>query len=207
MIDKNELHTAAKKISGGGIVVIPTDTIYGLSCDPGNSFAVNRLKQLKIRDQKPFIILDSARDRIPNYFNYCKFLESFIDFLIEESLWPGRITIISDKNPYSGYSFLEEHQKVAVRFTDFEAVRYITDYLGSGIVSTSVNVTGEKHLNDLAMISSLWNSSVDYILKGNTGGHEASTIIELFGESRKIKILRSADEVTENIIRNKFSEV
>ncbi len=207
MKDKNELHTAIQTIKNGGIVIIPTDTIFGLSCDPRNKDAVKRLQELKKRDQKPFIILDSSPERLKLYFDFNDFLISFTEYLLKEELWPGRITVVSDKNPSSGYKFLSDYKKVAVRYTDFGVVRDITMALGTGIISTSVNISGEPDLNDIEMIISRWDKSVDHIYRGKTGGSKSSTIVELYCDIQKIRILRSSDKETVEIIKKKFEVI
>ncbi len=204
MINQTELDTAVNIIARGGIVVIPTDTIYGFSCDPNSVKAISRLNSLKGREQKPYIILDSKFQRLKKYIKFNRFVILFTDFLIENKLWPGNITVVTDKNPDIEYEFLKDREKIAVRLTDWYAVKYITDKFGSGIVSTSVNTSGDEILNDAEIISKEWGNKVDLIIKGESSGKKASAIVELFPDQEMIRILRSFDAPSLIKIRNKF---
>ncbi|MDD3045049.1 MAG: Sua5/YciO/YrdC/YwlC family protein [Candidatus Delongbacteria bacterium] len=204
MINEAELDTAVNIIARGGIVIIPTDTIYGLSCDPDNIRAVLRLNSLKGRDRKPYIILDSDFQRLGKYISYNNFVVTFTNFLFENSLWPGNITVVTEKNPDLEYDFLKDRDKIAVRLTDFYPVRYITDKFGSGIVSTSVNTSGGENLNDFDIIDREWGSKVDLVVKGDSTGNKASMIVELFNDEEMIRILRSSDDLSAVKIRKKF---
>lgn len=208
MLSEKDLNTAAETVSKGGVVIIPTDTIYGFSCDPGNDDAVERIRNLKSRENKPFIILDSSAERVKNlYFSSHQFISEIIELLVSSKLWPGSITLIAAKNEDLDFRFLKDHKKIAVRFSDNEVISFICRYAGSGIVSTSINISGEEQLNDIDLIKSAWRGKVDFILDRKTAGRSASTIIELFHEERKLKFIRIGDQETrvriENIISGK----
>ena len=123
MINQTELDTAADIIARGGIVIILTDTIYGFSCDPENAESVLRLNSLKGRERKPYIILDSDFQRFKKYINFNNFFITFTDFLFENSLWPGNITVVTEKNSDLEYEFCKNINKIAVRLTDFYPVK------------------------------------------------------------------------------------
>ncbi|HAQ60921.1 TPA: hypothetical protein DCR49_02805 [Candidatus Delongbacteria bacterium] len=201
MLYEKGINTAAETVFKGGIVIIPTDTIYGFSCDPRNDQAVSRIRQIKARDSKPFIILDSSLGRIKGqYFNSDNFINEVIDVMVSEKLWPGRITVIADKNKNLELDFLKENSKIAVRYTDNNVVKTICDKISFGIVSTSINISGEKEVNDISLIRADWTGRADFILERNTLGEKASTIIELFPIERNIRFLREPDkESTEKI--------
>jgi L-threonylcarbamoyladenylate synthase len=208
MLSDNDINTAAETVFKGGVVIIPTDTIYGFSCDPRNEYAVDRIRGLKERDNKPFIILDSSLERIRNsYFSSDKFIHSIIELFVSEKLWPGRITLIADKNSNLGFKFLKDHKKIAVRYVDNEVVGTICGHIGFGIVSTSINISGEEELNDISGIKSAWSKDVDCILERDTAGNSPSAIIELFSDEKALKFIRIGDQETrvsiENIISGK----
>ncbi|MCG2761244.1 MAG: Sua5/YciO/YrdC/YwlC family protein [Candidatus Delongbacteria bacterium] len=207
MISKKELHIVAEKVFIGGVVIIPTDTIYGFSCDPRNENSVNRIQNLKKRDEKPFIILDSSISRIKNlYFKRNNFINKILRLLINEGLWPGKITVIADKNQDLDFAFLKKNQKIAVRFTNNEIINYIANYIAMGIVSTSINISGEKHLNDISQIKSFWSGSVDYIMNYNIEDSSTSTIIELSSEDQSLKFIRISDKNIRENIETKISK-
>lgn len=207
MISQAELDRAAYIIAKGGIVIVPTDTIYGFSCDPDNEMTIARLNSMKGREQKPFIILDTRFERIQKYIKFNRFVDSFTDYLTENKLWPGNITIVTDKNPEIRYAFLKNHKKIAVRLTDFYVIRHITENIAGGIISTSVNTSGGEILNDAEIIKSVWGDKVDLILKGESSGNKASTIVELFPDQEAIRFLRTSDDFLTNGIKNNFREI
>ncbi len=207
MIDKSDLHTAVKVISEGGIVIIPTDTVYGMSCDPENPHPQDRIRNLKKRDQKPFILLDSSKERVLDYFVHYDLFDRFVDFLLTEGFWPGGITVVSEKRPHISFPFLAGLKNIAVRYTDNEIISYITESLGHGIISTSVNIAGMEPLNDYSLIHSAWSGSVDHIVKGIPGDNKVSSIIELSEKNGEIKFLRMTDSRIGEAVRRNFPEV
>jgi len=193
-------------VSSGGVVIIPTDTVYGFSCDPGNEEAVRRIYELKRREDKPFIILDSSIDRIVSrYFKKDPFTEMMINEFIKENLWPGNITLIADKNNDLNFSFLKNIKKIAVRYTTNEIISRICGKIDSGIISTSINISGEKFLNDISEINSVWSDKVDFIMNSETAGNSSSSIIELISENKCVKFIRISDQVLEKEIETKIS--
>ena len=206
MIEK-DLVTAAEIISRGGVVIIPTDTIYGFSCDPRNAEAVNRIKELKKRDGKPFLIIESSLLRLKSdYFFDDVFNKKIINVLIKEGLWPGKITLLAKKNPNIKYSFLENFSKLGVRYTDNEIVNYICSVIDCGLASTSINITGEPYLNDIDEIISQWSGKVDYILNyGKISEASESTIIESESATKTIRFVRNPDEEIKVLILKAFS--
>ncbi|HQO10584.1 MAG TPA: L-threonylcarbamoyladenylate synthase [Clostridiales bacterium] len=207
MGSEKDLNTAAEFIRKGGVIIIPTDTIYGFSCAPGCEGAVNRIFEFKKRENKPFIILDSSLERIRNsYYRQSVLLKRVMSVMIDEKMWPGKITLIADRKEETGYKFLKDQKKIAVRFTEFTAVKYICDQIGSGIVSTSINISGEKHINDLRQLKSEWDGIVDYILERETEGGVASAIIEILEEEAAVRLIRAEDEEQKDKIIEVFAK-
>ena len=88
--DSGGITLAIESIKNGGVVIFPTDTVYGIGCDPYNDDAVERIYELKNRDSaKPLPILGYSK----------RFLENIVEFdeitnRIAEKFWPGRLTIV-----------------------------------------------------------------------------------------------------------------
>jgi len=207
MLYEKGINTAAETVFKGGVIIIPTDTIYGFSCDPRNDHAVGRIRQIKARDSKPFIILDSSPERLLSiYFSSDMFISDFIGLMISEKIWPGRVTLIADKNRDLELDFLKEFDKIAVRYTDNNVVKAICDKIRFGIVSTSINVSGEEEINDIGLIKEDWNDRADFILERGNSGKKASTIIELITEDKKIRFLREPDKGSSEKIKKMISD-
>ncbi len=207
MLYDKDINTAAETVLKGGIVIIPTDTIYGFSCDPRNEHAVGRIRQIKARDSKPFIILDSSLERIQGkYFSSDNFITEVIEVMLQKKLWPGRITVIADKSKDPEIHFLDELDKIAVRYTDNNVVEAICDKIGFGIVSTSINISGEPEIYDIDIIRAGWSGRADFILERSISGKKASTIIELISDERKIRFLREPDKESAEKIKRIVSD-
>ncbi|MCK4980478.1 MAG: Sua5/YciO/YrdC/YwlC family protein [Candidatus Delongbacteria bacterium] len=119
---KNKVNEIADILESNGLVIIPTDTIYGFSCLPTSNEAIDRIHDLKKRDNKPFIILDTDEWRLRSYFKYA-FADKVMRELINEKVWPGKLTVIADKCGKIDYSFLSNTDTIAVRYPDNELVR------------------------------------------------------------------------------------
>lgn len=203
LLDK-DLNTVSQSVSLGGVVIIPTDTIYGFTCDPRNEHSVRKIINLKKREQKPFIILDSSIERIRNvYFKADDFINNTLDILLQEGIWPGKVTVIADKNEDLNFSFLQDFKKIAVRYTVNKIVNHICNYIDYGIVSTSINISGEKQMNNISEIISGWADSADYILNYETNDNSSSTMIELISEEKSIKFVRISD----NALKEKIEKI
>ena len=88
--DLSGITLAIESIKNGGVVIFPTDTVYGIGCDPYNEDAVERIYQLKNRDStKPLPILAYSKQILENIVEF-----SQITNKITEKFWPGRLTIV-----------------------------------------------------------------------------------------------------------------
>ncbi len=195
-----EIDVIIEALKNDTVVIVPTDTIYGYSCTVDSRVAIAKIKDLKQRDRdKPFLILDSNLSRVKNYFSNTNssFIEKFIDKLVKEKIWPNNLTLISKKNPIlNELPFLKNVDTVAVRYTDNKVIKNITDSLNSGILSTSINISGEKELIQFTEIIGKYSNeeSINYILETNEESEKKinrinSTIIKLDINSNNDNIL------------------
>ncbi len=195
-----EIDVIIEALKNDTVVIVPTDTIYGYSCTVDSRVAIAKIKDLKQRDRdKPFLILDSNLSRVKNYFSNTNssFIEKFIDKLVKEKIWPNNLTLISKKNPIlNELPFLKNIDTVAVRYTDNKVIKTITDNLKNGILSTSINISGEKELIQFTEIIGKYSNeeSINYILETNEESEKKinrvnSTIIKLDINSNNDNIL------------------
>lgn len=158
--DSDTVERVANILLNGGTVVIPCDTIYGLSAVFLKGEAV--LKALKGRDaNKPFLVLatlDQAR-------SLCSSIPSSV-----LSAWPAPLTVIL---PYVGGG------TIGIRVPDDAFLLSILEKVGSPIYSTSVNISGEPSLLDFDSIVKRFGDKVDVLVKGlDVQGTTASTLID-----------------------------
>ncbi|MDA3839075.1 MAG: Sua5/YciO/YrdC/YwlC family protein [Candidatus Delongbacteria bacterium] len=193
-------------IKDDGLVIIPTDTIYGFSCLPTSNIAVDRINDLKQRGDKPFIILDTDEYRMRSYFKYA-FADKIMRELIDDKVWPGKLTVIADKCSSIDYPFLSNVDTIAIRYPDNELIRSLNLKLNSGIVSTSVNGTGEKELNSISEIKRVWSDKVDHIYEDNTESSSASLIIKINSEFKEIEVVRDPETIESKEIMSKLDKI
>ena len=172
-----ELNSASKFLGEGQIIAIPTDTYYGLACDPFNFEALNKLFELKERDiRKPLPLLISAKEDLLNYgVDYSEF-ENLLD-----AFWPGPLTIVM-KTKLKFYSGLIENDGyVGFRVPNLDFVRDLIKSSGNPITGTSANISGQPETKDINVLKdSLDLNIVKMIISINCGKEQsASTVIKL----------------------------
>ena len=203
---KNKIAELVKTIKNDGLVIIPTDTIYGFSCLPTSHKAINRITNLKQRVSKPFIILDTDEDRMRDYFKYA-FADKVFKEVINQKVWPGKLTIIADKCGKIDYPFLSDISTIAIRYPDSEFIDSICTRLKSGIVSTSINLSGKKELNSILEIKDIWQDKVDYIWEAVTESNNSSLIINIDSWKKSIEIIRDPETVESKEILLKLDKI
>lgn len=172
----------------GGLILYPTDTIWGIGCDATNEDAVQRVYELKKRtDSKALItLLDS-----PAKLNY--YIENVPDVawdLIELADKP--LTIIYDNARNVAPNLIAEDGSLAIRITKETFSQGLCNRFRKALVSTSANISGEPSPANFSEISDEIKNGVDYIVqyrREDASKAKASSIIKL-GKSGEIKIIR-----------------
>jgi len=203
---EKDISELVKIIKNDGLVIIPTDTIYGFSCLPTSHKAINRITNMKQRASKPFIILDTDEDRMRDYFKYA-FADKIFKEVINQKVWPGKLTIIADKCGKIDYPFLTDISTIAIRYPDSEFIDSICSGLKSGIVSTSINLSGKKELNSMTEIKDIWQDKVDYLWEAETEASNASLIINIDSWNKKIEIVRDPETLESKEILLKLDKI
>lgn len=185
---QDDLQSALKCLKGGGIILYPTDTIWGLGCDARNSEAVKRIYQLKKRsDSKSMLVLvnnESVLERI---------VEKVPDVawqLLEAAVKP--LTIIYDGATGVANELIAEDGSLGIRIPKDNFTSQLTKRFGGPIVSTSANISGQSSASSFSDISEEIKEGVDYIVKYNqndTAKAQPSNIIKL-DNSGRVRIIR-----------------
>lgn len=185
-IKSNEcLNRAADIIKNGGVVVYPTDTLYGFGVDATNDRAVNRLAQLKERGG-PWSIVVADFKMLELYCDISKNIKEFITSNI-----PGKVTLIlTVKDSSLSRDILSEEGTVGIRIPEHPFPIKLVKELGYPITTTSVNRTGEVPLNDPHKIAQEFGEMIDMIV--DDGPLTLSTGSRIYDvSSDEIKILRN----------------
>ena len=162
----------------GGIIIYPTDTVYGLGCDITNSKALERIAQLKgVKLEKTnfsFICAD-----LSNMSDYVKQIDNTTFKILKKAL-PGPYTFILPGGNNLPKDF-KRKKTVGIRVPDNNIARILVQKLGNPIVSTSIYDEDEliEYTTDPELIFEKWQNKIDAIIDGGYGDNVASTIIDL----------------------------
>lgn len=184
---REEVIKAAEVIRNGGVILYPTDTIWGLGCDPANEKAVEKLIAIKKRDgSKNLIVLVNNEALLQRYV---KMIPEVCYDLIDFSDRP--LTIVYPKGQYVAPQVLAEDQSIGVRVTSDTFCSELMRQAKCGLVSTSANISNQPYLNSLEEIDPEIKNNVDYIVNlplPNPNG-KPSQIIKI-GENGEVTIIR-----------------
>lgn len=175
---KEEIDKALEVLKNGGVILYPTDTVWGLGCDATNADAVQRIYDIKQRsDSKSMIILLENEARLNRYIKEVPDLAWDLIELSEEPLtivYPGATQLAPNAIANDG--------TVAIRITRDEFCSQLIRKFNKPIVSTSANLSGEATPYLFRDISTEIKSKVDYIVnlrQNDQQKRKASTIIKL----------------------------
>lgn len=185
---QEDIKKAIEVMSAGGIILYPTDTIWGIGCDATNESAVQKVYELKKRsDSKAMIVLIDSTAKL-NY--YLTEMPELAWDLIEVADKP--LTIIYDGARNVATNLVAEDGSLAIRVTQEKFSKELCMRFRKAIVSTSANISGMSSPQNFAEVSDEIKNNVDYIVnyrQDDTAKAKASSIIKL-GVGGEIKIIR-----------------
>ncbi|THD30194.1 L-threonylcarbamoyladenylate synthase [uncultured Flavobacterium sp.] len=178
--NEKEIAKVVKVLRDGGLVIYPTDTVYGLGCDITNTKALERIAKIKgIKLEKAnfsFVCHD-----LSNLSDYVKQIDTSTFKLLKRAL-PGPYTFILPGNNNLPKEFKKKNT-VGIRVPDNSIALEIVKQLGNPIVSTSIHDDDDviEYTTDPELIFEKWQNIVDVVIDGGYGDNQASTIIDLSG--------------------------
>lgn len=162
----------------GGIIIYPTDTVYGLGCDITNSRAIERICRIKsIKPDKAnfsFVCHD-----LSHITDYTKPIDNEIYRILKKAL-PGPFTFIFNANKNVPKLLSSNKKTVGIRVPDNNIARAIVEMLGNPIISTSIHDDDEimEYSTDPELIHEKYEEIVDLVIDGGYGDNEPSTIVD-----------------------------
>ena len=173
-----EIDRVVKVLKRGGLIIYPTDTVYGLGCDITNIKALEKVARIKgVKLEKAnfsFICHD-----LSNLSDYVKQIDTSVFKILKRAL-PGAYTFIlpgskSLPNPF------KKRKTVGIRVPNNNIALEIVRQLGNPIISTSIHDEDEvlEYTTDPELILEKWDSLVDLVIDGGYGDNQASTVIDL----------------------------
>lgn len=185
---REDIAKAIEVMNRGGIILYPTDTIWGIGCDATNEEAVKRVYEIKRRDDaKALITLVDSEAKLQAYVRN---IPEVAWDLLEVSNEP--LTIIYDQVRNLAPNLLAEDGTAGIRITHEEFSQHLCMRMKRAIVSTSANVSGEPSPKCFADISEEILRAVDYVCtsrREETKNPPASHIIKL-GSGGEVKVIR-----------------
>lgn len=181
---RTQIERAARSILNGGLVAYPTESVFGLGCDPANERAVHALLTLKQRSLEQGLIVVAADEQQ---------LQGWVDddpqwLARARPTWPGPTTWIMPKGPKAPTWICGAHDGIAVRITSHPVAHALAAIVGFPIVSTSANVHGEPALTTPEAVQQRLGDALQVVVHAPVGGRDRPSEIR--------------DVVTNRIVRN-----
>ncbi len=177
-----------KVLSDGGLILYPTDTVWGIGCDATNAEAVKRVYQLKQRDDsKALIVLIDSAEHLDHYVvDVPMIARELVDVAVKP------LTIIYEGAYNVASNLLGDEDSLGIRIPNDEFCHRLCERFGKPIVSTSANVSGKPTAKSFAEISPEIVKGVDHVVtwrRDDKTPHQPSNII-LLGRDGTFKIIR-----------------
>ena len=185
-INENELKSVIDILNNDGIVIFPTDTVYGMGCNCFSDKAIDKIFEIKGRDyNKPINVL------VSNYNSIKEVVSNINDKEKElvDKYMPGALTIIFDKKDSISNLLTAGLDTVGVRIPNNNISLEILNNITYPLATTSANISGNESLVDFDSIYEVFNGKVDAIINGGISDIGiASTIVRV--DNNDINILR-----------------
>ncbi|MDD5547568.1 MAG: L-threonylcarbamoyladenylate synthase [Candidatus Pacebacteria bacterium] len=178
----------AQIIKDGGVIICPSDTVYGLWTDATNARAAERIFKIKKRKEaNPLLLVIPNLEAAKKIAVFGKELEKKL-----LTIWPGAVTVVFRRRQKLPRAVTAGRSTIALRIPDFKLARILAEEAGVPLISTSANISGELPTNKAGIIVGYFGKEKyqpDLFLNaGNLSESKPSTILDLSG--KKPKILR-----------------
>lgn len=184
----NELiiNDAVDILNDDGVIVLPTDTVYGLACRGDSEIGKNKIYRIKERNlNKKLPIIVDTYERL---FDICEISEEKIRRI--RNYFPGELTVILNKK--------NSEETVAVRMINNEIVNKIIERLDCYLYLTSANKSNEECISDISELIEEFEGKIDMIIMGSKMKKVNSTIVDMTGS--EIKLVREGSVPFEEVL-------
>lgn len=171
-------------LTNDGVIVYPTDTVYGLGCDITSKKAVERINRIKGRDpKKPMSFVCSDLRHLSEYARVTNFA-----YRILRRFLPGPYTFILEASREVPKMLLTKQKTVGIRVPACPVAMALVNQLGHPILSTSANRSGGEPLADVCEVDEIMGREIDAVLDVGQLSRQPSTVISLVKDD--VKVLR-----------------
>jgi len=186
-IEPHDLQPAVDALRTGGVIIYPTDTIYGLGCDITNPQAVQRVQQIKGRDaNRPMSFVCADLRDISRYARVSEYARG----LLERCL-PGAYTFVLPATDSAPDILTTGQQTVGLRIPDHLIPLALVNALGAPILSTSANFSTQKVITEPRNLEEHMGELVDVIVASGSLPIQPSSVVSLVGD--KATVLRAGE--------------
>lgn len=176
--------TAVSLLRNGGLIIYPTDTVYGIGCDITNKAAVERIYRVKGVDKhKPMSFVCSD---IKDISKYAKI--STVNYRYLKRYLPGPYTFILPGTKEAPKILISKQKTVGIRIPDHALTLAIVQELGNPIISTSVNLSETSFASDPQEFSAFYEGKVELILDSGPTWAEPSSVIDMTNDDELVII-------------------
>lgn len=174
---QRNIDTVVDILRDGGVIIYPTDTIYGIGCDITNPKAIERVCRIKGVDPKKAQFSFVCSD-LSHISDYTKSIDTPTFRLLKNSL-PGPFTFILNASKQVPKLLQTKKSTVGIRVPDHNICRMLVDQLGNAIISTSLPTDGDvEYYTDPEIMEDQFGKLVDAVIDGGPGNLLASTVID-----------------------------
>ena len=193
--NKEGIEKASQIVSQGGIVIFPTDTVYGIGCNPYNKESVEKIYKIKSRDiMKSLPVLTYSIETAEKIVEFDQFTKKIV-----KKFWPGPLTVILKVTDKKIKESLNLENKIAIRIPDHKCTLELLKKCNF-LVGTSANISGNLPYTDPEeCLKNLENYDI-FVDGGIITSKGESTIIEI--ENKKIKIIREGSLTEDEILQS-----
>jgi len=190
--DNDGIKKVVEIFKNGGVIVFPTDTVYGIGCDPYNENAVKKIYEIKSRDKiKSLPVLAYSIDIVKQIVMMDKLTEKIV-----EKYWPGPLTLILKLKDQKLKKSLNLEEKIAIRIPNSECTLKLLKECNL-LVGTSANISGDSSFTDPQKCMRNVKNYDAFVDGGTITSKGESTIIEI--ENEKIHVIREGALKKEDI--------
>lgn len=181
--DEHAVNIAADRMHHGEVIALPTDTVYGLACSANDPHAIQKLYEIKGRDEeKPVAVCVSSISQLKHYSEASHLPDELLSQLL-----PGAVTIILNKSKYLNNPFLNNGiRKIGLRIPDYAFIQQVSAKFIAPIALTSANKSGASSTLDVFEFVDLWPDLSVVFDGGHLGDTDndmkqrcASTVVDL----------------------------
>ena len=184
-------------LKNGGVIIYPTDTVYGLGCDINSKKAVERVAQIKgLRPEKANLSIICYD--LSHITDYAKHVDNRTFKMMKKGL-PGPFTFILEASNLIPKIFTSKKKTIGIRIPDHSIPRELVRLLGNPIVTTSIHDEDDimEYSTDPELIHEKFENIVDCVIDGGYGNQVASTIVDC--SSGEVEVIRQGLGEIENL--------